>query len=76
MRRKRLDSCQATSVEASQKPVWGPGLILDAAGNLYGTTTAGGDLLGGTVFKLKPKADGTWTGRILHTFGKNSQALP
>jgi uncharacterized repeat protein (TIGR03803 family) len=30
------------------------GLILDAAGNLYGTTSAGGAYGGGTVFEIKP----------------------
>jgi uncharacterized repeat protein (TIGR03803 family) len=30
------------------------GLVRDAAGNLYGTTSAGGAFGGGTVFKLTP----------------------
>jgi uncharacterized repeat protein (TIGR03803 family) len=30
------------------------GLILDAAGNLYGTTTEGGAYSGGTVFEVTP----------------------
>lgn len=30
------------------------GLILDAAGNLYGTTSTGGTYGGGTVFEIKP----------------------
>jgi hypothetical protein len=43
------------------------GVILDAAGNLYGTTTVGG--LGyGVVFKLTHKSDGTWTEHVLHSF--------
>jgi uncharacterized repeat protein (TIGR03803 family) len=40
------------------------GVIMDTAGNLYGTTLAGGPSTDGTVFKLAP--DGTET--ILHTF--------
>ncbi len=42
------------------------GMVIDAAGNLYGTTASGGDrsLTGGTVFKIAP--DGTET--ILHAF--------
>lgn len=31
-----------------------PGLVLDAAGNLYGSTAAGGSQGGGTVFEIKP----------------------
>jgi uncharacterized repeat protein (TIGR03803 family) len=33
------------------------GLILDPAGNLYGTTVSGGNLNGGVVYKLSPNAD-------------------
>jgi len=32
----------------------GGNLILDAAGNLYGTTAGGGDLNKGTVFEVTP----------------------
>jgi uncharacterized repeat protein (TIGR03803 family) len=55
------------------------GLILDAAGNLYGTTTFGGDgscnwqYPGcGVVFELIPQKDGRWTEKILHSFANNS----
>jgi uncharacterized repeat protein (TIGR03803 family) len=34
------------------------GLILDAKGDLYGTTTAGGAFGGGTIFKLTPNFSG------------------
>lgn len=49
------------------------GLIMDSAGNLYGTTSAGGgrDCRGtgcGTVFELSPTTGGAWTETILHTF--------
>jgi uncharacterized repeat protein (TIGR03803 family) len=44
------------------------GLIFDAAGNLYGTTSIGGAGGGGTVFKLTPNSDGSWTEHVLHTF--------
>jgi uncharacterized repeat protein (TIGR03803 family) len=45
------------------------GLILDAAGNLYGTTSFGGSGLG-TVFELSPPSipRGTWTETVLWTF--------
>jgi uncharacterized repeat protein (TIGR03803 family) len=50
------------------------GLILDAAGNLYGTTLYGGAPGPGTVFKLAPNADGSWTESILHSFnGKDGE---
>jgi len=45
---------------------WG-GLIFDPAGNLYGTTTAGGSGNGGTVFQMTP-SDGSWTLTTLHSF--------
>ena len=40
------------------------GLVMDGAGNLYGTTLSGGPVSDGTVFKLAP--DGTET--VLHSF--------
>jgi uncharacterized repeat protein (TIGR03803 family) len=43
------------------------GLILDAAGNLYGTTSSGGAHNGGSVFELTPSAGG-WTGTLLYSF--------
>jgi uncharacterized repeat protein (TIGR03803 family) len=52
------------------------GLVSDKAGNLYGTTTAGGsgscssaDGIGcGTVFELSPVAGGGWAERVIYTF--------
>ena len=48
-----------------------PSLTMDSAGNLYGTTTEGGDLgtgLGyGVVFELTPTAGG-WTQTVLYAF--------
>jgi uncharacterized repeat protein (TIGR03803 family) len=47
-------------------------LIMDAAGNLYGTTGSGGKYIsggGGVVFKLTPNQNGTgWNQTILYTF--------
>jgi uncharacterized repeat protein (TIGR03803 family) len=53
-------------------------LILDARGNLYGTTTVGGGstacvLSGtpygcGTVFELSPNGDGSWSENVLYRF--------
>jgi uncharacterized repeat protein (TIGR01451 family) len=47
-------------------------LILDAAGNLYGTTRDGGTHAHGTVFKLTRNADGSWTESVLHAFAGGS----
>jgi uncharacterized repeat protein (TIGR03803 family) len=44
------------------------GVTLDAVGNLYGTTVGGGDYGLGTVYKLMPNVDGTWTETVLHSF--------
>jgi uncharacterized repeat protein (TIGR03803 family) len=46
------------------------GLILDSAGNLYGTTVGGGSAGGGTIFKIA--AGGTLT--VLHSFNDGSVA--
>jgi uncharacterized repeat protein (TIGR03803 family) len=53
------------------------GLIIDAAGNLYGTTREGGtygDL--GTVFELTPQAGGGWTEQVLQSFNDVNGAEP
>jgi uncharacterized repeat protein (TIGR03803 family) len=42
-------------------------LVMDAAGNIYGTTVQGGDFGGGTVFELSPSATG-WTHTVLYSF--------
>jgi uncharacterized repeat protein (TIGR03803 family) len=43
------------------------GLIFDQSGNLYGTTSAGGQGGGGTVFMLKP-SNGDWTFSVAVSF--------
>jgi uncharacterized repeat protein (TIGR03803 family) len=45
------------------------GLIFDAAGNLYGTTSVGGAQGGGIVFELTPTPGNAWTESILTSFG-------
>lgn len=58
------------------------GVVLDAAGNLYGTTTVGGDLnycngAGcGVLFMLTPTPSGGWKGRVLHAFANMPGAHP
>jgi uncharacterized repeat protein (TIGR03803 family) len=54
----------------------GGGLIFDAAGNLYGTTSNGGIYACGlsecgTVFELTPTASGGWTEQVLHNFSNS-----
>jgi uncharacterized repeat protein (TIGR03803 family) len=46
-------------------------LLLDSAGNLFGTTKLGGTSNNGTVFELSPPSGGatTWTETILYSFG-------
>jgi uncharacterized repeat protein (TIGR03803 family) len=60
------------------KDGWDPtgGLILDAAGNLYGTAEYGGVNNYGVVFELAPDAHGTWTEKILHNFRGEDGAAP
>jgi uncharacterized repeat protein (TIGR03803 family) len=44
------------------------GLVMDASGNLYGTTQTGGAGENGVVFELSPQGGGAWTENVLHTF--------
>ena len=46
--------------------------IFDGAGNLYGTTSAGGPQDAGTIYKLTPTSDGKWIYKVIHVFnGRN-----
>lgn len=55
----------------------GSTLVIDRAGNLYGTTQQGGDQNnGGTVFELSPNPDGTWSETILYSFCNSASACP
>ena len=47
-------------------------LIMDAAGNLYGTTYWGGIRGSGMVFELTPNESGGWTEKVLHSFGNRA----
>ena len=52
-------------------------LAFDAAGNLYGVTVFAGQYGQGTLFKLTPNPDGTWTESVLHQFtGGEDGAVP
>ena len=50
------------------------GLTIDAAGNLYGTTLAGGTAGGGTVYSLTPNGNGKWGEHVLYNFPINSSS--
>jgi uncharacterized repeat protein (TIGR03803 family) len=54
-------------------------LVFDGAGNLYGTTYAGGALYGqGSIFQLAPPAmqGQSWTETQIHSFGPPNGCLP
>jgi uncharacterized repeat protein (TIGR03803 family) len=48
------------------------GLVFDNAGNLYGSTTGGGDNGGGTAFQMTPSRD-AWTLTTIYSFSPNTQ---
>jgi uncharacterized repeat protein (TIGR03803 family) len=58
------------------------GLILDGAGNLYGTTTLSNaegvtsNPYAGTVFKVSPNADGSYTESVLYAFSTIDPSNP
>jgi len=52
------------------------GLTIDAAGNLYGTTSNGGTHHIGTVFKLTALGGGKFRESILHSFAGSDGAQP
>ena len=51
-------------------------LLLDAAGNLYGTTSSGGASTFGTAFELTAEAGGGWTEQTIHSFNGNDGSYP
>jgi uncharacterized repeat protein (TIGR03803 family) len=51
-------------------------VILDAAGNLYGTAFQGDAVGYGIVFELLPNPKGGWRERVLHGFGNAPSASP
>ncbi len=62
---KILYNFGATSTDAMNPTA---GLILDSAGNLYGTASFGGSYNCGAVFQLSPNGSGGWTEKLLHAF--------
>ncbi len=51
-------------------------LIIDPAGNLYGTTQVGGSGSCGTVFELLPGTGGSWSKQTLHQFAGTDGCEP
>lgn len=51
------------------------GLLIDASGNLYGTTNTGGSGGGGTVFELSPSGGG-WSFNLLYSLSGTSNSGP
>jgi uncharacterized repeat protein (TIGR03803 family) len=47
-------------------------LTFDTAGNLYGTTNDGGANFSGSIYKLTPNSDGTWTESTFYSFSDTS----
>lgn len=47
-------------------------LIFDAAGNMYGVNSVGGDYGNGVVYELSPQADGTWAEKVLYSFTRGA----
>jgi len=76
---KTLYNFNVISVPGGTSPT--SGVILDSGGNLYGTTELGGSGDGewcgilngcGVAFELSPQSDGSWTERVLHSFGSGA----
>jgi uncharacterized repeat protein (TIGR03803 family) len=51
------------------------GVAMDAAGNLYGTTSAYGQGGYGNVYELTPSASGHWTEKVLRSFGSTIHSI-
>jgi uncharacterized repeat protein (TIGR03803 family) len=57
----------------SSLPFWpSSGVIFDKSGNLYGVTSNGGSNGVGTVYELSPTGSGSWTQKVLHSFGQGT----
>ncbi len=51
-------------------------VVLDAAGNIYGTTLYGGTYGEGVVFELRPTLSGVWNEKILLNFNGTNGSTP
>jgi len=50
------------------------GLLIDTAGNLYGTTFSGGSTGNGSVFELSP-SNGSWTEQVIYSMSSTYSGL-
>jgi uncharacterized repeat protein (TIGR03803 family) len=48
-----------------------PGVVLDAAGNVYGANQVGGTSENGVFYELSATSGGNWQETVLHNFGGN-----
>ncbi len=51
-------------------------MVVDSAGNLYGSTIGGGAEGYGTIFELSPSSSGTWTKTMLYSFLESTGYRP
>jgi uncharacterized repeat protein (TIGR03803 family) len=65
--------CSQSSCPDGQTPT--SGVTIDASGNLYGVTAAGGAYFNGTAFKLTPGSGGTYSESTLHSFGNTGDGF-
>lgn len=73
-----------TVISSFEQPFFQPSnlysaVVFDSVGNLYGATLRGagtGTLFDGTIYKLVPAGNGTWTNIMLFAFGANHGAVP
>jgi uncharacterized repeat protein (TIGR03803 family) len=65
---KFLHSFGSTGTDGTQPRA---GLVMDASGNFYGTTSTGGTAGIGTVFEISPKTGGGWSYKVIHNFANN-----
>jgi uncharacterized repeat protein (TIGR03803 family) len=61
--------CTETGCPIGYGPI---GVVLDAAGNIYGTNYGGGAYTYGTAFELSPSVGGGYTATLLHSFGNGT----
>jgi uncharacterized repeat protein (TIGR03803 family) len=51
-------------------------VTFDPAGNIYGSTYAGGSGGSGTVYKMIPSGDGHWTESVIYSFSNSDGWIP